>query len=197
VTTRRAYTAEWRNAGAQTPASYKCGFCDREVASNQGYAAINNPHLRIYICPFCACPTFAEGNTMHPGAVYGAAVSALPKDVEGLYDEARECVKANAFTAAVLVCRKVLMHLAVDHGAQPGQSFVQYVDHLARTGYVPPNGRAWVDHIRKKGNEATHEIVLMDRLEAERLLTFVEMLLRFIYEFPQKLAPPPASEPSS
>jgi hypothetical protein len=56
-------------------------------------------------------------------------------------------------------------------------------------GYVPPNGKGWVDHIRKKGNEATHEILLMSKTDAEELITFVEMLLKFIYEFPSRIPP--------
>ena len=79
------------------------------------------------------------------------------------------------------------MNIAVNEGADPGLSFFKYVDYLATQGYVPPNGRGWVDHIRRKGNEATHEIALMSRDDAEELITFVEMLLKFIYEFPARV----------
>jgi hypothetical protein len=34
----------------------------------------------------------------------------------------------SAFTSAVLTCRKLLMHLAVEKGAQPGKSFLEYVE---------------------------------------------------------------------
>jgi hypothetical protein len=44
-----------------------------------------------------------------------------------------------------------------------------------------------VDHIRTKGNEATHEIVLMTKADAEELIAFTEMLLKFVYEFPAKV----------
>ena len=54
------------------------------------------------------------------------------------------------------------MNLAVSQGADQNLKFIEYVDYLACNGFVPPNGRGWVDHIRKKGNEATHEIVVMD-----------------------------------
>jgi hypothetical protein len=54
-------------------------------------------------------------------------------------------------------------------------------------GYVPPDGKGWVDHIRKKGNEATHEIALMTAADAEELISFVEMLLKFVYEFPARV----------
>jgi hypothetical protein len=83
------------------------------------------------------------------------------------------------------------MNIAVGEGAKEGQNFLQYVDYLATKGFVPPNGRHWVDHIRKKGNEANHEIALMKQQDAQELITFVEMLLRFIYEFPN-IVPKPA-----
>jgi len=81
----------------------------------------------------------------------------------------------------------MLMHLAVAQGAKEGLAFIDYVDFLVKSGYVPPNGKHWVDHIRKKGNEANHEIVLMKEDDAKDLITFIEMLLRFIYEFPNSI----------
>jgi len=79
------------------------------------------------------------------------------------------------------------MHIAVDLGAKKNQGFTYYVEYLASNGYVPPNGKPWVDHIKDLGNEANHEIRLMTAEEAHRLLTFVEMLLIFLYEFPKSV----------
>jgi Domain of unknown function (DUF4145) len=76
---------------------------------------------------------------------------------------------------------------AVAQGAPENQTFMAYVEHLAASGYVPPHGKGWVDHIRKKGNEANHEIVLMEKDDAQELISFVEMLLKFIYEFPSRI----------
>jgi hypothetical protein len=108
----------------------------------------------------------------------------VPEALSTLYEEARRCTAQNCFTAAVLVCRKMLMNIAVEQGAAEGLKFIEYVVYLSDKGYVPPNGKYWVDHIRKKGNEATHEIALMEEADAQELLSFLEMLLRFIYEFP-------------
>ena len=66
--------------------------------------------------------------------------------------------------------------------------FAQYIEYLAGKGFVPPGGEGWVDHIRNKGNDATHEIALMTKEDAEELITFAEMLLKFIYEFPKRIA---------
>lgn len=46
---------------------------------------------------------------------------------------------------------------------------------------------SWVDYIRRRGNEANHEIALMYSGDAEALVAFVEMILKFIYEFPSKV----------
>jgi hypothetical protein len=131
-------------------------------------------------------PTYF-GAAQIPGVAPGVEVAQLPKNVEALYREARNCVVIASYTAAVLTCRKLLMNIAVAQGAEVGKTFVSYVEHLANQGYVPPNGRGWVDHIRTKGNEANHEIVLMAKADAEELISFAEMLLKFIYEFPSRV----------
>lgn len=114
----------------------------------------------------------------------------MPPDVASVYNEARECTSDRAFTAAVLACRKLLMHIAVERGAEAGKSFAHYVDYLAKKHFVPPGSEKWIDRIRTTGNEANHEIVLMKQGDAEDLINFLEMLLKFMYEFPGKIGPP-------
>lgn len=122
-----------------------------------------------------------------PGPKVGNEVSNLPADVLGLYKEARVCIANSACTASVLASRKLLMNVAVSVGASTGLKFIEYVELLSTKGYIPPNGKPWVDYIRKKGNEATHEIALMTASDATELITFLEMLLKFVYEFPSKV----------
>lgn len=93
-------------------------------------------------------------------------------------------MSVNAFTAAVMAARTILMYVAVDQGSTPGQPFAAYVDFLVAGGYAPPKAKAWVDHIRTTGNAAMHQIALVGRDDAEKVLRFVEQLLLFIYEYP-------------
>ena len=79
------------------------------------------------------------------------------------------------------------MNIAVQQEADEGQTFVYYIDYLSGQGYVPPNGKIWVDEIRRKGNQATHEIISTKEQDADQILGFVEMLLRFVYEFPSMI----------
>jgi hypothetical protein len=170
----------WNNASPYPSKSYTCGYCGEPLASQLGFSGSSGS---IYICHFCEKPTYfdIEGR-QSPGVPYGDDVADISDaSVKDLYEEARRCTSGNAYTAAVLSCRKLLMHIAVAKGAKAGKNFIEYVDYLADNHYVPPNSRDWVDHIRKKGNEANHEIVIMKPEDAEELLLFIAMLLKFIY----------------
>jgi hypothetical protein len=187
----------WYNEGSVERTSYTCGYCGHGVANDKGYFLRSNGSVRIIICPFCEGPThFDKDGAQFPGVAYGSEVSDVPSSVNSLYDEARNAMSVNAYTAAVMACRKVLMNVAVDQSADENKPFAWYVDWLAENGFLPPKSReSWVDRIRDKGNEANHEIKLMSRTEAEEIVSFTEMLLRFVYEFPAKAgeAPPSAT----
>jgi hypothetical protein len=60
---------------------------------------------------------------------------------------------------------------------------------LAGNHYIPPNAHGWVDHLRQKGNEATHELPAVSPDDAKELMTLTEILLRIVYEFPAKFPP--------
>ncbi|MGM0825810.1 MAG: DUF4145 domain-containing protein [Pseudomonadota bacterium] len=181
----------WQKQSDLPSFSYICGHCGNQVASNKGMQSIdvfrNGYRGVLYICPHCAKPTSIIEGKQIPDVAPGNPVDNVPDDVSHLYDEARVCVSASAYTASVLACRKLLMNISVQQGANEGLRFIEYINYLAENGYVPPNGRGWVDHIRKKGNEATHEIPQMTRDDAEELVLFSEMLLKFIYEFPARV----------
>jgi hypothetical protein len=180
----------WQNLNSLEPKQFTCGHCYHLVATRNGYFHKKHQFFRIYICPGCEKPTFFEGGVPIPGVAPGNDVGNLPEDLAKLYGEARRCCSVSAFTSSVLSCRKMLMNIAVQKGAAEGQSFAEYVNYLEANNYTPPGGKEWVDHIRKKGNEATHEIALMSKDDAEELLGFAEMLLKFIYEFPARIKPP-------
>jgi hypothetical protein len=172
--------------------SFECGHCGRFVSSDRGFRVGAPPNgggqfaTAAWACPNCQGLTFItiyDNQAQIPAPAFGRPVASVPADLTALYEEARRCTTQNCHTAAVLLCRKMLMNIAVQEGASAGLHFVEYVDYLANNGFVPPHGKKWVDHIRQKGNEATHEIALMAAKDAQELIAFVEMLLRFIYEF--------------
>jgi Domain of unknown function (DUF4145) len=146
----------------------------------------------IYICSSCRQPTYFDSAARQwPGVSFGAAVAGLPVDVGRLYAEARQCMSVSAYTAAAMAARKLLMNVAVEQGAEANKSFKYYVDWLVSYHVLPAGSAAWVDHIRDKGNEATHEIAIVSQQDAEQVVSFIEMLLKLVYEFPARVAPSP------
>ncbi len=124
---------------------------------------------------------------------YGSDVKGLPADIQECYEETRRCMGAECYTAAELLCRKILMHVAVEKRAKPGLSFAAYLNYLQTEGYVAKHMEVWVDLIRKHGNEATHSIIIVNIERAESTLNFTSQLLTLIYEMPllaKKYAPP-------
>ncbi len=183
---------EWFAIQPISEKEYDCGYCGRGVAPNKGYwgksSNSGTTEQWIYICPFCNNPTYFDfQGEQYPGVVFGTDIKHLPKDIESLYNEARRCMKENASTASVLCCRKLLMHIAVSKGAAAGLSFVDYVNFFVDDGHLPKSSKDWVDHIRKKANEANHEIKIMPLADAEELLKFTEMILKIIFEYPETM----------
>src|SRR3989442_10900063 len=150
-------TTEWRNIERIGPRNFTCGYCGVHTGPDLGYRNEAKDWL-IYVCTSCLRPTFFEGRIQAPGAAFGTDVGNLPSAIASIYREARNCMAVCAFTASCLACRKVLMNVAVTLGAPGNQTFRDYVNYLDSEGYIPRNARVWVDHIREKGNEATHEI---------------------------------------
>ncbi len=187
----------WRQASEIGARTYVCGHCGSSLSSNDGYTKAANADGSggnigfIYICHHCNKPTYFEGIVQIPGSRHGDDVEGITDcGVESLYKEARDAYSQNAYTASVLSCRKLLMHVAISKGAKVGLKFIEYVEYLSNENYIPRDAKAWVDQIRSTGNEANHEIVIMTEQQAKDLLSFVSMLLKLVYEFPSKVPVP-------
>jgi len=191
----------WKNPVNLPSKDYKCGYCATSVASEKGYSALDGAQRStigyIYICHKCMKPTFFNypDDTQTPGPIIGNPVKHIPiEEVDDLFYEAKSCFSIGAYTSSVMCCRKLLMNLSVSEGAEEGKSYADYVNYLNDNNYIPPGGKKWVDSIRKLGNEANHEIAFKSSEDAERILNFTEMLLRFIYEMPGIMEEPENGE---
>lgn len=165
---------------------FQCGHCNRYVSGRVVIIYGNNkdtPTIRFMICPSCTKGSvWIINNKIIPGPKPGQNLEGLPIEVEAAYQEARKCFSISAFTACELLCRKIIMHVGVDKGAQEGLSFVSYLDHLEKKEYITPAIRDWADLIRKFGNQSTHKLASPDEKRTEATLMFTMELLRIIYE---------------
>ena len=186
----------WNNSSHLPSRAFMCGHCGERMATQTGYfgALTQAPNMQcfIYVCHFCTKPTyFDNAGAQVPGPAFGDAVKSISDPtVEALYNEARMAYSVGSYTASVLCCRKLLMHIAVDKGAGTNLPFTSYVKYLADNHIIPIGSAGWVDHIRTVGNDANHEIVIMSVDEATRLISFSAMLLKVVYEFPASVESP-------
>lgn len=194
------YRLTWDGVQTIPGIDYTCAYCGREVGSVSGWQGTgrfltqrgevesidgSTPYW-VAACPRCGRPTFFAGDQQIPGSGFGEDVDHLPADVDRLYDEARRCMTVGAYNAAVMVGRKLLMNVASTRGAPAGQSFKAYVSFLEEQQAITGDMKPWIDEIRELGNDAVHELPDMARDEAEALLTFVAMLLKIVYEYPER-----------
>jgi hypothetical protein len=173
--------------------SLECGHCGSKTGtmvhwSSSGGGNEGSPSAEIVVCQICGRATFIDQNKRQfPAPRLGRPIEHLPERVHAIFEEARDCSSTNSFTAVVMLCRVILMHVAVDNGAKENLNFAPYVQYLADNGYVPPRGEDWVDRIRDIGNKANHKLSQISKEDAEIVLRFTEGLLTHVYEFPGRL----------
>ncbi|WP_437789441.1 DUF4145 domain-containing protein [Lacticaseibacillus paracasei] len=192
-----------------TAASFTCANCGNHINSDYGMALLtvddglsnkswyanrdeigeNDVPIGVFICTSCGFPTFLGFDesmqiVQIPKNSYGSEVSGVTESVNEIYNEARRSFGAEAYTGVVELCRSLLNHVAVDLGAEKGQRFIDYVNYLNDNHFISVKSRAWVDKIRKLGNEANHDLTVFKKKDAELCLKFVEMILKSNYEYP-------------
>lgn len=192
-----SYKLDWGGPQSLSSRKWVCWQCAADTGNDKGLQALettpsgNNGYLdRIYICPVCYAPTYFDHNeTQYPGASFGEKLEFLPPIVSRVYDEARDVMTVSAYHAAGMLCRKLLMHIAVEQLAPENKTFKFYVDHLVSEGFIPKASKVYAEHIKELGNDATHEIREFTIDEAKEMISFLEMVCRTIYEYPGRLKP--------
>ena len=172
----------WLNTVNIGSKKFICWNCGNLVASQYGYRT-NAFMSHIYLCPHCNAPHIEdEGRCQYPCALPGRTIDKLPDEVQKVYEEARNCIAAGAYTAAVMVLRKILMNLAVEEGAREGDSFAHYVDYLCDNGFVHRRQQEQAKKIQRLGNDANHKIESRTKDDAMELLNLVQLILINNYE---------------
>ncbi len=183
---------------------YTCAYCDTKitgaVVAHATAPGSMTPNTKWLVCTGCGGPSVVTpSGQVYPSVPFGPLLEGLPTEVNAAYSEARQCFSVSAFTACELICRKILMHIAVDKGAKEGDTFEHYIAHLESLGYVTPPMKAWVKLIKDHGNKSTHRLAAPDTTRAQSTLMFTAELLRLTYEMDyisQQYVPSPTPAPT-
>ena len=113
------------------------------------------------------------------------------------WQEIRQCLSVGTYTAAVMMCRKLLLHVEVAQGLpakndkDSAPTFAQVNSYLEDEGVITNKMRPWVDRIKDMGNDGAHEITPITENDAMAVARYAEQLLRMTYELvaPENEAP--------
>jgi hypothetical protein len=138
------------------------------------------------LCPHCGDGSVrVSRGLVYPPAPAGGRVKNLPPDVEEAWREACTSHAVASYTCCEIMCRKILMHVAVDTAkSQAGKKFFEYVNDLEAGHYFTPALKPVVDQVRARGNIAAHELPASSEADSLTTLRITEHLLRGIYELP-------------
>lgn len=175
--------------------AYATGNCPNCGALQFMVIAVTKTREHAWLrCINCRIALALNGDVVSPAQKPLRLPSGLPDDESDVWNEIRECLGVGAYTAAVMLCRKLLMHIAVAHGLPAKDSkdrapnFTQCVEHLLAEGVVTKRMQPWIDRIREIGNEANHEIAPVDKEAALDVATFTQKLLELAYEMDDTMA---------
>ena len=149
-----------------------------------GLVAAKNPPIQIewLACPSCKRGSVSNSGRIVPTPLLGDDIEGLPDTIKNAYLEARKSISSESYTACELMCRKILMNIAVQKGAPEGEGFAKYIDYMSDNGYVTVPMKPWVKQIKDNGNESTHTINPPDHERTKTTLEFTILLLKNVYE---------------
>jgi hypothetical protein len=172
--------------------TFCCPYCNvtvRTTADTRIFdAELGAIQYHIFKCPQCCMPvTIGQDGSIIPPSMFLPFddIQHLPENIEKMYIECRRSFSNECYYAVIMVARSLVMHIAVDKGAETNLRFVQYIDYLETEGFTSRHNRTWVDKIRERGNHYVHEIDEATKDEAALIIVFISHLLKNVYELPQ------------
>ncbi len=182
---------EWENVFQIVSREYTCYFCNKLVASDRGYRSRDLNSRSVYnyicICPHCTIPTTFTYSvntkifTQVPKPLPLSSITGVKDDVKDLFEEVRRCMSTESYTAVAMICRKLLMNIAVDHGAEKNQQFQIYVEYIQKENLVSKSATELLKKIKNIGNDANHEIPQVSKAQANLILQLTNEVINQIY----------------
>ena len=105
----------------------------------------------------------------------------LPDGIRIAFSEAVSCVKAKAFTAGAIMCRKTLEGACKESGASE-RTLAASLKELKDAGVIDERLAEWAMALRMSGNEAAHDInVRVSAEDARDLIEFTGAFLENLF----------------
>jgi Domain of unknown function (DUF4145) len=199
-------SARYGNLDDRDPRSWArvdCPFCggtQMVVVGFNNVAPGSESYVAWLRCANCLRGVVRNGDAVSPATLPLDTPGALEGEALTAWQEVRACLSVGAHTAAVMMCRKLLFHVAVEHGLSPkdskgrGPTFTEALDHLEASGVFTTRMRPWVGRIKDVGNDANHDLAAISAAQARDVATFTRQLITLAYELDAMIAGPDTGE---
>lgn len=109
-------------------------------------------------CNGCEMPLLVcnEGRYVYPTPQAGPVSTYIPDPMRGDLREAKLCLAAGAWNAAVVLARRALQCATVERGAPKGDPLWKQIRWLDDNRKITPEQREWADAARWVGNDGAH-----------------------------------------
>jgi hypothetical protein len=112
--------------------------------------------------------------------------TAIPEALRLEHLEARRCFRNGAFTATVVMVRRTLEGVCVEHGIND-TPLVKALKSMQDTGLIEGRLVEWAQALRVLGNEAAHFTgTRVAREDAQDALALAEAILNYMYVFTEQ-----------
>lgn len=182
------------------PVPFKCGNCGSGGFGDPVavYTSKTEAFVKGYVlmCGNCKMPNVHhfQAGVVWPSPQIVRPIKNLPAHLAVCYDEACAALSANAPTATMLMCRKIVFAVAGDKGMlipprPKSPRFAECIDYLISGGHVPATWKKTFSAIVDLGNAATHELDPVSTSDANTMFELVVGILKSIYEIAGHASP--------
>lgn len=166
--------------------TFRCDACQRFNIGELGFRSKpQNVEHETYAARFWA---EQDPEKWYPAFVAGQDYPDVPPHVARAASEAHMCRSVAADMSAILMARAVIEAVAKDHGIDSGSLFKK-IDAMHGQGLIAEFARKTAHTIRTFGNDMAHGdfTVEVDVQDAKAVLTFMDYILREVYQAPAEL----------
>jgi Domain of unknown function (DUF4145) len=176
-----------------------CYYCDRAVnATEVGSVEERNPeHGPPYLITLTCCDQcgqalvfsqeeygvdlgWSDMTRVWPGAVRPLS-SAVPQPLRAEHGEARRCLDAKAYTAAVVMVRRTIEGVRAEHGVRE-RTLSRSLEKMREKDLLDQRLLDWAQALKVLGNEGAHYTgAQVSREDALDALALAEALLDYLY----------------
>ena len=165
---------------------FTCGNCDKgvlvTVLCKSGSAAPGSFHDN-----YMKSSSHIVEDTYPQKKVF-AAPDHVPEDITYFYQQAVDNLKPGSWDSAALMGGKVLETTFKTKFPEVTGKFYNRIETLANDHILIESMKEWAHEIRLVRNEAAHSTERIEEQDARDLMSFVEVLLMYIFTLPGMLA---------